>query len=281
MRLFGMAKKLVCVAVAAAAMIMGPSQAKAVLSADLVFVVDESGSMGNVQTNLRNNIGTFASILSAANDPALGLISDDALSSLTSIIVLSLLATPALVAVGDKLSRPTRLTKTAPWVAGDSLIDADERGVAHEHTDDAEDTRPHVIVAGFGVVGRAVVDRLTQSDATVTVVEMNVETVRRQRAMGKSIVYGDVSDPEVLENAGIHHADALAITIPDQESTLRACRVAKGLNPNVFIIARTNFLSRAMLAMNLGANEAVVEEMATAEAMDRLVERVIGDRRQR
>jgi len=39
------------------------THAQAVILTDIVFVVDESGSMGNVQTNLRNNIGLFASIL--------------------------------------------------------------------------------------------------------------------------------------------------------------------------------------------------------------------------
>ncbi|HLV77541.1 MAG TPA: vWA domain-containing protein [Marinobacter sp.] len=41
---------------------VAPAHAAPILS-DIVFVVDESGSMGNVQTNLRNNIGLFASIL--------------------------------------------------------------------------------------------------------------------------------------------------------------------------------------------------------------------------
>ena len=45
--------------VAAAVM---PAHAAPILS-DIVFVVDESGSMGNVQSNLRDNIGLFASIL--------------------------------------------------------------------------------------------------------------------------------------------------------------------------------------------------------------------------
>jgi hypothetical protein len=35
------------------------------IQADVVFVIDESGSMGGVQANVRNNIGLFASILSA------------------------------------------------------------------------------------------------------------------------------------------------------------------------------------------------------------------------
>lgn len=41
-----------------------PSQALNI-STDIVMIVDESGSMGDVQTNLRNNIGLFASILSS------------------------------------------------------------------------------------------------------------------------------------------------------------------------------------------------------------------------
>ena len=45
---------------------MGASSAShAVIQSDIVFMVDESGSMGNIQTNLRNNIGTFAGILAA------------------------------------------------------------------------------------------------------------------------------------------------------------------------------------------------------------------------
>jgi hypothetical protein len=40
-----------------------PSQALNI-STDIVMIVDESGSMGDVQANLRNNIGLFASILS-------------------------------------------------------------------------------------------------------------------------------------------------------------------------------------------------------------------------
>ncbi len=44
------------------AVAVSPAHAAPILS-DIVFVVDESGSMGNVQANLRTNIGLFASIL--------------------------------------------------------------------------------------------------------------------------------------------------------------------------------------------------------------------------
>lgn len=51
------------------------SRAEATVIADIVFVVDESGSMGSIQTNLRNNIGLFAQILSAGGvDATYGLV---------------------------------------------------------------------------------------------------------------------------------------------------------------------------------------------------------------
>ena len=51
------------------------ASAQAAIMTDIIMIVDESGSMGTVQTNLRNNIGAFASILSAGGiDAQYGLV---------------------------------------------------------------------------------------------------------------------------------------------------------------------------------------------------------------
>jgi voltage-gated potassium channel Kch len=71
----------------------------------------------------------------------------------------------------------------------------------------------------------------------------------------------------VLESAGLERADAVILTMPDEEAMLRACRVVRTMRPDIFIAARANALSRALQAMQLGADHAVVEEMVTAEAM--------------
>lgn len=58
-------KKLAVSAALAASALGFAGSAHAIINTDIIMIVDESGSMGNVQTNLRNNIGLFASILSA------------------------------------------------------------------------------------------------------------------------------------------------------------------------------------------------------------------------
>lgn len=214
-------------------------------------------------------------LLAAASASGLGLVGETLMAKLTAIIVGSLVVTTPLIEWAERLTRDRGLTRVAPWTKSESLVDADERITVHSAEDEGPDERPHVIVAGFGVVGRAVVDRLAASNATVTIVEMNVRTVAGQRKLGKSIIYGDTADPEVLGSAGIDGACALVLTIPDDDAVMRACRSARSLNPSVQIIARTTFLSKAMQAINLGANETIVEEMATAERMDGLVLSVI------
>jgi hypothetical protein len=69
-------KLLVALCLSAAAVFGGYSQAQAAtIATDIIMIVDESGSMSNVQSNLRTNIGQFASILSAGGvDARYGLV---------------------------------------------------------------------------------------------------------------------------------------------------------------------------------------------------------------
>jgi voltage-gated potassium channel Kch len=62
-------------------------------------------------------------------------------------------------------------------------------------------------------------------------------------------------------------AIAVVLTIPDDEQTIRACRVIRSIRPDVVIAARTATLSRANLARQQGVDEVVVEELATAREM--------------
>jgi len=139
-------------------------------------------------------------------------------------------------------------------------------------TNDREGATPkpgkrRVVVVGYGPVGRAVADEILKTQVDVTIVELNLETVARQLTLEKNIVFGSLSDPATLEAAGVETADAVVLAIPDEEEVLRACEQVRKVRPDVFIAARANYVSRGLAAKQAGADEVVIEEIVTAQAM--------------
>lgn len=217
--------------------------------------------------------GEFTLVILAAAG-ALGLVDDRVVALLIAVVVLSLILTPLLHGLGHRLDARASRAPLAPWVRASALREG-ESVVQGPGAGADEDTDPlstgHIIIAGYGVVGRAVAEHFHRRGLRYTVIELNPATVRTQTRLGRSIVYGDVTNPEVLESAGVHRASAVVLTIPDDNATLRACRLIRSMAPGIFIAARTSYLSKAMLASQMGADHVVVEEMAAAEAMGREV----------
>lgn len=193
-----------------------------------------------------------------------GLVEGTALSVSIAVVVVSLIATPGLMGVARTLESRVAKFGVAPWVRDAAFVDTPKDPTK---PDGPDIQRAPAIIAGYGPVGRAVADKLVAEGVPVTIIELNTRTVRTQRGMGRSIVYGDVTNPEVLESAGVHDADAVLLTIPDQEAMLRACRAVRAMNPNAFIAARANVLSKGLMAQELGADHVTVEEIATADTM--------------
>ncbi len=213
--------------------------------------------------------GEFSLILLDAAH-GLGMFTERTLAVLIAVIVVSLVLTPALMGAGRRFGRALCGLPSAPWMRGAELRDP----TGGEHARD--EISMHVIVAGYGPTGRLVVEKLEQAGMPYTVVELNSRTVQAEQAKGKSILFGDVSSPDVLESAGIAEADALILTIPDESAVLRACAIARRRRPDIYIAARTHMASRATLAREIGATHVTTDESVTAEAMADSVMRHIG-----
>lgn len=192
-----------------------------------------------------------------------GVLSDRAFAVLVATVVGTLVLTPALIDLGQWSAVWAARIPPAKWIRGSRF-----RGEEGAEAGAAPAAPPAIaIVAGFGPVGRAVADRLEKLGVGVRIIELNPRTVERQHGMGRSILYGDAANPDVLEHSGVREAGAVILTMPDEEAVLRACRLIRSLRKDIFIAARLNSLSKALQAMQLGADHTVVEELATAEAM--------------
>lgn len=218
-----------------------------------------------------SNAGEFTLVVLAAAAGA-KVLDASAYGQVVLMVTASLVVTPMLVGPAHRWGARLTGVPLAGFVKQSALVDHGEgvpgaAGVAEAKIDSAR----HVIVAGYGPVGRALVERLDKLGISTTIVELNPRTVAKQSLVGRQIVYGDISNPDVLEQAGLSRAQAVCLTIPDDDAVMRACAAIRAQAPEVFIAARTNYLSQGIRAQQLGADHVTVEEVAAAHAMEREV----------
>ena len=194
-----------------------------------------------------------------------GIIDDATTATTIAIVVISLILTPALVELGGRLARVASKIGTAPWVKSLPLRDP-----SHARLHPANHAK-HVIIAGYGPIGCLIAEKLDHTGINYTVVELNPATVQEQSRRGRTIIFGDVSNLEVLESAGIGDAHALVLTIPDEEAVLHTCAVARRRAPDIFIAARTRVVSKRAGLMEVGADSVTVDETSAASEMLRAV----------
>jgi CPA2 family monovalent cation:H+ antiporter-2 len=96
----------------------------------------------------------------------------------------------------------------------------------------------HVVVAGFGRTGQAVVDALRRSSVPCVVIDLHHETVAKALEEGIPAVWGDVAHEDILRAAGIIQARMLVLAVPEWKAIRIGVERATSINPRVFVIAR-------------------------------------------
>ena len=152
------------------------------------------------------------------------------------------------------------LFKVAPRIAGKSGK-LDQRKSKEKLTEEVEN---HVIIAGFGLNGRNLAHVLKEAGIKYVIIEMNPDTVKKEKLKGENIIYGDIGNYEVLKTALIINAKILVIAISDRSTSRRSVKLAKQLNPNIYIIVRTRFMRDTDELVKLGANMVIPEEFETS-----------------
>ncbi len=96
----------------------------------------------------------------------------------------------------------------------------------------------HMIVCGYGRMGRAVVEILKQRGSRFVVVEQDTEKCQSLQEESIPFVQGDASQHQVMETAGVGRATTVIVCLPDDAHGVFTVLLARQLNPDVTIIAR-------------------------------------------
>jgi CPA2 family monovalent cation:H+ antiporter-2 len=125
----------------------------------------------------------------------------------------------------------------------------------------------HVIICGFGPVGRNLYHALGKCNIPVIVLELNADTVRDLTRQGVKVLFADARQPESLEMAGIKRARSIAFTFPDADAAVAGMRLAREQNPEILVYARAKFSAQAERLREHGANQVFHDEQESGQAM--------------
>ncbi len=120
-----------------------------------------------------------------------------------------------------------------------------------------ERMRDHVIVVGYGRVGRQAAEQLKDSRVGFVVVERDPDRVARAMHDGALVLEGDATDDEVLKRSGVERAHGLIVTTGVDATNLFVVLSARSLNPKLFIVARTEDDSVRTKMLRAGADRVI------------------------
>lgn len=236
-------------------------------------------------------IGEFTFILAALGRD-LGILPEVASNTLITAAIVSISINPLLYRLIGPLESWVK-TKPRLWRWVNLLAPEGGSGGGHMPEEaEASMLRQRAVVVGYGPLGQTLVRLLRESEIEVTVIEMNLATVRAIRSEDIPAVYGDATLRDTLQKAGVEHAATLILSADNIPGAREVIRAARELNPKIQVFARTTYLTQVQELRQAGADAVfsgegevaitMIEFLlgklgATPEQLDRERERIRAD----
>jgi glutathione-regulated potassium-efflux system ancillary protein KefC len=164
-----------------------------------------------------------------------GAIPEQTAQAITLAVALSMIATPFLLIVHDRVIAPRFADPASP---------------TGREPDQPEPGK--VIVAGLGRVGQVVARLLNASGYHPTVLDDDPDHVEQSREFGFRVFYGDATRLDLLHAAGADTADLLIIALDDREAITRLASIARTHFPRLRLIARAHDMRHLFELRDLG-----------------------------
>ncbi|WP_050466411.1 YbaL family putative K(+) efflux transporter [Herbaspirillum chlorophenolicum] len=197
-------------------------------------------------------IGEFSFIL-ATLGISLDLLSPVARDLILGGAILSILINPLLFSLLDRLK---------------PRIEAREGAEAQAEVAQQEvDLDGHVVLVGYGRVGRGIGEQLRAQGTPFVVIEAQIENVEALRAEGIQVLYGNGAQSDLLKAAAIERARWLLVAIPEAFEAGQLIEHARAANPNLQVVARAHSDAEIEHLEKHGAHQVIMGEREIARGM--------------
>lgn len=176
---------------------------------------------------------------------------------LTAVTFVTILASAPLISRGHELYY---LVKT--WLAKFPRI---FKAPAEEvYKDEGLAIEDHVVICGYGRVGKYIGRALQMANIGLVVVDYNQHTIKHVKEQGIQTVYGDPGDKGVLDYAQVDKARCIVIAIPDRHTQALVIANAQSLNRKIKIMCRTHHEEDRGHLKSLGVQTIIQPEFEAA-----------------
>jgi voltage-gated potassium channel len=121
-----------------------------------------------------------------------------------------------------------------------------------------EQLNDHIIVCGYGRVGKSVVHQLCAEKLQFVVIETEAERMLHLRELGHLALHGNAANEELITAAGINRARGLVACAGTDAENVYIVLTARGLRPDLNIIARANYEESEAKLLRAGANRVML-----------------------
>ncbi len=191
-------------------------------------------------------VGEFSFVLARVGIES-GSIGEELYSFILSTAILSMVLTPLV----SNLTTP--------------LYSLKKRMFKHEPLQtvnlDNTELKGHVVIAGGGRFGQHVGRILRQAGVAFVIIELSYQRFDQCKLSGFPVIFGDISQDIVLEEAELHDADLLLMCIPNSSITQTAVRKVKNIKPDLDIITVADGPEQMNHLHELGAYVVVLPEL--------------------
>ncbi len=182
----------------------------------------------------------------------------DYINELILVVAVSMLLTPFLYALAERLSGRLRPEDNRIY-------------------DMPDNERHEILIAGFGRVGQIVARLLNILGYSFTALEADSSQVDFVRRYGATVHYGDASRHDLLHAAGAEHAKVFVLAVSDLEDSMRIAESVLHNYPHLKIVARARNRRHAHKLMDLGIEHIFRETLLSSLAMSEVVLTELGE----
>ena len=128
------------------------------------------------------------------------------------------------------------------------------------------------ILLGYNRIGFSIIKAFSRITKNFLVVDYNPKVVKDLQTEGVNAIYGDVDDPEFLEDLGIYKSSVIVSTIPEKETNQLILDVLKRNKSKPIVLLTGRQIKDALELYDAGANYVILPHFLGGEYTAKLIE---------